>query len=182
MKKAPYEQLEGESSRAFEAFRIYRDLGPARSTGKVQEKTGKNLRLLERWSSEHSWVERARAFDQHMDKKAIQEMELQHKEIKMLETEVIYTAFKKIKKGIDAMNPEGMTPNELAKWIETAVKLGRLIHGESTEISEVNHTGEVKAKHEYDIFQRVDQYKEVYKKIAERGRISSVDERDSDNE
>lgn len=69
----PWEQLDGETSRAFELFGVYRDLGAARSIEKawkaVREKYGyKSPRQLERWSTKYRWVDRARAYDAYVDK------------------------------------------------------------------------------------------------------------------
>ena len=55
-----------ESSKAFDAWSIYRDLGAQRSLKKTAELyygTTANVRQLERWSSRFNWVERARASD-----------------------------------------------------------------------------------------------------------------------
>jgi hypothetical protein len=55
-----------ESTKAFEAWSIYRDLGTQRSLKKTAELyygTAANVRQLERWSSRFNWVERARASD-----------------------------------------------------------------------------------------------------------------------
>jgi hypothetical protein len=55
-----------ESTKAFEAWTIYRDLGAQRSLHKAAElyygRTS-NVRQLQRWSSRFNWVERARASD-----------------------------------------------------------------------------------------------------------------------
>ncbi len=55
-----------ETSKAAEAFRAYCDLGPRRSLAKVAESLGKKsgyVRLLEKWSSDFNWVQRARDYD-----------------------------------------------------------------------------------------------------------------------
>lgn len=61
---------EGESSKAFQAFAAYRDLGPCRSLPKVCEALGKKqgyVKQLERWSSKYDWVARAAEWDAEMD-------------------------------------------------------------------------------------------------------------------
>lgn len=58
-----WERQAGESSRAYEAFSAYRDLGPARSLAKVGQMLGKSTALMERWSVEHSWVDRVAALE-----------------------------------------------------------------------------------------------------------------------
>jgi|SRR5215213_5043044 len=61
-----FDREQGESAKAFEAWTIYRELGAQRSLKKTAELyygTAANVRQLERWSSRHSWVERARSSD-----------------------------------------------------------------------------------------------------------------------
>lgn len=52
---------------AFAAFAAYRDFGTERSLGQVQQKVNKSYRLMARWSSQWNWVERAKAYDAHID-------------------------------------------------------------------------------------------------------------------
>ena len=66
----PWEQQPGESAKAFEAFAIYRDMGVERSVRKVAQQLNKSLTLIGRWSSNHNWPERARAYDRDLDKRA----------------------------------------------------------------------------------------------------------------
>src|SRR5919112_3766219 len=61
-----FDREQGESTKAFEAWSIYRDLGAQRSLHKTAELyygTAANVRQLQRWSSRFNWVERARASD-----------------------------------------------------------------------------------------------------------------------
>jgi hypothetical protein len=63
----PWEPQQKESMPAYAAFAEYRDLGPERSIEAVSRKVSKSLPLLKRWSSRWSWVERAKAYDAHLD-------------------------------------------------------------------------------------------------------------------
>ena len=58
-----WERQEGETSRAYEAFSAYRDLGSARSLAKVRQLLGKSTGLMERWSAAHAWVDRVAALE-----------------------------------------------------------------------------------------------------------------------
>jgi hypothetical protein len=58
-----WERQPGETSRAYEAFSAYRDLGSARSLAKVGQLLGKSTGLMERWSAAHSWVDRVAALE-----------------------------------------------------------------------------------------------------------------------
>lgn len=70
-----WEQREEESPRAYEGFRSYLCLGAARSLEKAwvayrqsQDRTdaGPLQSYYKQWSSRHGWVQRARAYDEHL--------------------------------------------------------------------------------------------------------------------
>ena len=71
-----WDQQPGESSKAYQAFRLYRDFGPMRSMNAVwdverarkQQHAGSTPQTWKRWSSRFSWVERAQAFDHHKER------------------------------------------------------------------------------------------------------------------
>lgn len=65
-----WERQEGETSKAWAAFAVYRDLGKNRTLMTTVEALGKKpgyKRVLETWSSKFDWVSRCRAFDNHID-------------------------------------------------------------------------------------------------------------------
>ena len=83
---APWEQQPGESARAFGAFCVYRDLGPRRTlraaAASFYRRTAAALkRQLEKWSSAFRWVERAAAWDRHLDAEARQAQETARREM-----------------------------------------------------------------------------------------------------
>lgn len=63
----PWDRLPDESPPAREAFLKYRDQGAQRSTAKVAHELGKTKALMDRWCSAHAWVERAKAWDAHLE-------------------------------------------------------------------------------------------------------------------
>ncbi|MBI1924385.1 hypothetical protein HYR99_09055 [Candidatus Poribacteria bacterium] len=74
--------IEKESSKAFAAFCVYRDLGPTRSTAKTAENLRKTFakpspsqRWLQVWASRFNWLERAKAYDVHQLEKHRLEVE-----------------------------------------------------------------------------------------------------------
>ena len=59
-----------ESSRAFAAFCIYRDLPPTeRSLAKIAQTHKKSIAVIASWSTKYEWVKRATAFDDFRFKK-----------------------------------------------------------------------------------------------------------------
>jgi hypothetical protein len=64
-----WERGEGETAKAFDAFREYRDMGASRSLSRVAEKLGKSVRHLKKWSTVHAWPSRSLAYDEYIEKK-----------------------------------------------------------------------------------------------------------------
>lgn len=65
-----YDRLPNETTKAYNAFSVYRDLGPDRSLAKAAEifyGARKNLAQLGLWSRRYDWVARARAYDDHLE-------------------------------------------------------------------------------------------------------------------
>lgn len=165
--KVLYERQERESKQAFEAFTVYRNMGITRSLKEVANQLGKHRSLIERWSKENGWVERVQSFDDEMDRKAILKNEQERKEMIVKHTEIARRILEKVKIAVEALDPKTLTPNELIKLFEMAVKIERLSRGESTDISAITHSGEVnETMDEHDVFKRVEQYAAVYKKLA----------------
>ena len=60
-----WKRQSGESAKAYEAARIYFEMGAERSLEAVAQKCIKSISLLRRWSSRLNWVERAKDYDAH---------------------------------------------------------------------------------------------------------------------
>ncbi len=69
-----WEQREKETGPAFTAFEAYRAMPPdERSLAKLGVSLGKSTTLMEGWSSKHDWVDRARAWDNELARKVLDE-------------------------------------------------------------------------------------------------------------
>ena len=67
-----FDRIEGESSRAYEAFCIYRNMGPGRTIEGVRKAIGRpdGDHQLYKWSSDYNWVARVKYFDDIIEQKA----------------------------------------------------------------------------------------------------------------
>lgn len=68
-----WEMQPGETECAFRAFCLYRDMGADRrlkDVASVLEKRPEYIAQVGRWSSDHHWVQRVRAWDSHQDRLA----------------------------------------------------------------------------------------------------------------
>jgi len=69
----PWKRQRGESSKAYQAFLRYRDLGPGRSVAKAvevrqaaEEGKARYFHWWRRWAAKWHWLERAQAWDDHV--------------------------------------------------------------------------------------------------------------------
>lgn len=75
----PWEQRDDETTKAYQAFSVYMRLGPDRSQAALWEKlrkpgqSDKRPGHLARWSAEHEWVDRAKAWDRHWNAERIKQ-------------------------------------------------------------------------------------------------------------
>lgn len=69
-----WERQTTESSKAFEAFVVYRDMGVNRSIRKAAQNLNKAVTTLAEWSTKHDWVKRAAAWDAEQDRLARNEL------------------------------------------------------------------------------------------------------------
>lgn len=151
-----WDRLENETAKAYAAFAVYRDLGPLRSLVRARDKLGKRPgyeTLLGRWSRRYNWVERAQAWDAHLDEITKTTTEETRKEMarRHIESAINIQKFGQALHGIAAdqlnrwkvMIEKGETldlsPYELARILDHALKaqvdgatLERLTRGEPT--------------------------------------------------
>lgn len=100
----PWERQKGETPQAFEAFSIYRDMGSSRSTAKVGRKLGKSKNLMDRWSSRWEWVERARAYDNDLERQERAEAAKDLKEARKRQRKTGYFMQKKATEALDRLS------------------------------------------------------------------------------
>lgn len=139
----PWERQEGETSKQFEAFVIYRDMGEERSLQKVANQLAKSRQLLTRWSSANNWVERCRAWDNEQDRllrleqlKDIKKMRKRHADTGTLMVAVAQKALKKMIDPETKQLKDDVTANEIARLVEVGSKLERLSRGDTSEVIE----------------------------------------------
>jgi hypothetical protein len=63
---APWDIRPDESAKAYAAFAVYRDMGPTRTLETLCRVHTTPLPTLKNWSGRFGWVERTRAWDEHV--------------------------------------------------------------------------------------------------------------------
>lgn len=146
----PWKRLKakGETSQAYGAFCVYRDLGPRRSIAKAcrehhPEPSAAKLRQMETWSARFDWVERCAAWDDEQDRvrresqlKHIRDMSERHANLAVLFQQ-------KVLERLGTLDLEQMTPHAVATWLDTAVRIERQARGEPGDIVAQQVQGEL---------------------------------------
>jgi hypothetical protein len=146
----PFEQQPKETAKAFEAFSLYLQLGPARSLAAVARKLGKSEGLIERWSRRHHWGERIDEHGKHMaaltrkaEVQVVNEFALERakrnaaQEESEWQTRCELLALAREKIAEWRANPRKLgTLEGIARLLELASKLGRLSCGMATDKTE----------------------------------------------
>lgn len=128
----PWEQQKGESSKAFEAFKCYLNMGTDRSLRAVAQKLNKSLTVIQRWNSKWGWKDRIRSYENEL---AREEFEEQKKELRKMQKKQLAAAAALQKKAVDALinlDPEDLSPRDILRFFTEGARIENTIRKEST--------------------------------------------------
>ena len=171
----PWERQFDESRKAFEAFVVYRDMGPTRSQEKVARELGKSAQLMARWSSKWSWVERVMAWVDEQDRQArlaqteaVEKMNDRHAKMAAALTG-------KVVEKLQQVTPEEikkMNFVSLSRLLEVGVKVERQARGEAGEIVNDRVDAEVDTPLSHLTTEELEELERIHDIAAERLRES----------
>lgn len=119
--------------KAFEAFAAYRDMGSERSTRKVARHLGKSTALINRWSSDKSWVARVSKYDEYLIEEERKLNEKERFDMRKRHASLATQLLAKAAKALLKLPEEEIKASDIARMVDTGVKIERLSRGESTE-------------------------------------------------
>lgn len=132
----PWERQTGEGPAAWAAFQVYRDLGQSRTIRKAAERLGKSPAHLSDYSASFSWVDRAAAWDNELDRlaradniRAIRKMRRRHAD---LGADMLVKAAE----GLDLIPEDRLTAADISRMVEVGSKLERLARGDAGDVIE----------------------------------------------
>ncbi|WP_405803365.1 hypothetical protein [Streptomyces sp. NBC_01187] len=126
-----WERQGGESAQAFEAFAVYRDLGPARSITAVARQLDKSRALLGRWSRQFAWVMRATAYDREQDRLFLGEQAQTRRDIARRHAKLAQAVQSKAVARLQALEPRELSPSDLLRYIQVAAEIERRAVGDA---------------------------------------------------
>ncbi len=135
----PWDRVEEEGTKAFEAFCAYRDMGPKRGIRRVAAVLGRPdtyKAVLERWSVKYGWVKRSQAWDDFQDKKAQEAAITQIEEMKKRHVQQSVALQTKALQRLQSLDPRELTATNVLGYIAEAIKIERMARGEPETIME----------------------------------------------
>ena len=138
----PWELMEGETAKPFEAFCIYRDMGTQRSVRKVAEKLSKSDTLIARWSTTYDWVKRATAWDAEQDRIARQAQVDEIVKMRKRHAKLACDMLAKAAAALEVLPPGEVKAGDVSRMVDVASKLERLSRGDVGDVIEERDGGE----------------------------------------
>ena len=145
-KRKVWDRLERETTKQYEAFCEYRNMGPDRSLRAVAEKLGKSEQLMSRWSAKNQWVVRSAEWDDEQERteREIAQKEMA-KEIRLMRKRQAETGkYMQVKamRALSKLPDEEMKAGEISKLIDVGAKLERTARGDVGEVIEERDGGQ----------------------------------------
>jgi len=122
-----------ESAKAYAAFVVYRDLGAERSTAAVARSLGRSKTLIDRWSSRHGWVARARARDDEIDRQTTAAKLREAVEMEDRHGRAAVALQARALQALQDIQGDKVSPRDLTYMMDIAVKIERLSRGQPSE-------------------------------------------------
>lgn len=140
--RKPWERLDGEGAKAFEAFWEYCSMGPKRSQRKVAESLGKSETLMSRWAGEYQWSERAAKWDEEQVRIARESQLEEIKKMRKRHADIASAMLIKAAKALQRLPEDKIKAQDISRMVETASKLERLSRGDVGDVVEERSGGE----------------------------------------
>lgn len=126
----PWERQPDETPEAYRAFILYRDLDPLeRGYGAVAKLIHHSRTLVSRHGSNHHWIERASAWDFHIERARLAVTEKMQVEMVARHAGIAVDMLDKVKQKLAMVNFKKLSTKEMREWLEVGVSIERLSRG-----------------------------------------------------
>ncbi len=130
----PWERQPGEGEKPFAAFVVYRDMEEKRSLKAVADELHKSYTLIRRWNDNWNWQERARAFDNDLQKQQYAEAKKASRKMATRHIDIALQMQVKALQALKNLDPEKLDPKTLIVLIREATSLERANRAELEKI------------------------------------------------
>lgn len=123
--RCSWDKLPKESPPAYDAFLTYLKEGPQRSVRKTAAELCRGTTQLTEWSSKHQWVRRAGDWDADQGRQFLEEMTTERRRAARAHIRIAQALQSKVVDRLRTMDPDKLTPRDLAYWLEVATRVER---------------------------------------------------------
>lgn len=120
-----WEQQHGETPKQFEAFAVYRDLGPKRTARQVADRLHKGRDLMHRWQQANAWVRRAEAYDREIERERLIDAAGHRRDMHMRTARLAAALQNKIVARLQTLEPNELSPRDLIQWLDISTRVER---------------------------------------------------------
>lgn len=124
----------GETTRRYAQFRVYLDLGRARTLRKVAETLTVSPAYMREVSSAYRWVERAEAFDRHRDQLHEATWLEARRQAATHDSTVLSSAIAKVAQRLATLDPATLEIPDLVRLLDVTMRHRRTLFGDPTNI------------------------------------------------
>lgn len=128
-----WEQQHNEHPTTFDQFTLYRDMGPSRTQVAVAREVNVSTDKISDKATRWRWVERALAWDKHLDRLKVAEIELQAKSMGARQAKIGMMLQDKAEAALAMVDLSEPTVRDVVMLAEAGVKIERQARGEKTE-------------------------------------------------
>ena len=129
----PWLRLPTDTDKSFEAFVIFRDMGPTRALEKVARKLGKTGQLVGRWSQLHDWRTRIHAYDQDQDRQWRDQVDGERSIVARRHARMLQDIQSKGVAALRALPVGALSAGDVLRYLTEAMKLEGVIYGLGAE-------------------------------------------------
>jgi hypothetical protein len=137
----PWTRRPTETSRAYDAFMRFCDLGQRRTLRTLCEINRLSKSTVASWQTNHDWIDRAKAYDEWLVRESALDQVEQVKDMRRRHAVVGSAAVEKGSKRIADVDVDRLTIREAVLLVDLGVRIERLARGEASEVVEVGMRG-----------------------------------------
>lgn len=122
-------RLRTDTPMSFEAFKVFRDLGPARKQERVAEMLGKGKALISEWHTKHHWRLRVNAYDADQDRIALEKRNAMRPVVMDRHIGILQQFEAAVLRRMATIDPMELTPETTLRWMEVTLKMEQRLYG-----------------------------------------------------
>ncbi|NGO66789.1 hypothetical protein [Streptomyces boncukensis] len=128
-----WEQQPGETAKRYGQFVTYRDLGRARTLPKAAELLQRHPVTVRKTSAEFRWLERAEAYDRHLDKMYEAMWLEERRKAAEADAKILGAAIGKVAQRLPSLNAQEMSASDVIRLMDVAMRHRRVLFGDPTD-------------------------------------------------